>query len=86
MRRRVPLAALADTYCKTATKILVEFAEQGLVGLGRINISKRSNVGRLSVGRSPRDQMPLAHALTKRFTARISRRDDICIRTQAAFV
>ena len=49
---RVPLAALTSTSRETATKILGEFADQDLVGRGRgrINISTRSNFGRLSGG------------------------------------
>jgi CRP-like cAMP-binding protein len=52
MQRSRWLAALAGTSRETATKILGEFAGQGLVGLGRgwINISTESNFGRLSGG------------------------------------
>jgi hypothetical protein len=62
MRRRVPLATLTGTSRKTATKILVEFAKKGLVGLGRINIPTRSNFERLSVARSPRRDAPRPRA------------------------
>jgi hypothetical protein len=74
-----PACDPADTSRKTATKILVEFAEQGLVGLDRINNLNRSLSASASLDRP--DEMPLAHALTTRFTAHISRRDDKCIRT-----
>ncbi|HEX5574901.1 MAG TPA: hypothetical protein VFX42_03415, partial [Gemmatimonadales bacterium] len=50
MQRRVLLAALADMSRKTATKILVEYAERGLVGPGRINISKLSRVSSAEPG------------------------------------